>query len=310
MTLATGSRTQVIDIVESVYGTTPATPTMVLQRIVSETLELKRANLQSAEIRSDYQIADFRLGEYSVAGDISKELIYGDCDRYLEAVLKGTWTSEASGTPNTLIAGTTKRSFSIEVGHLDIPEFMLFRGMVVDSMELDASVGKIATVKFGFLGRDMATLSGTTAATVTSAAVTNAPMDTFTGVVSEGGSPISIFTGVKLSLKANESLAPIIGSALSQDHFPGRLDLTGSVTAYFTDAVLMNKFINETATSISLVLAGVPNTKTYTFLIPKVKYTAGQLPTTTEKGMILTLPFQATLDSSTGTNLKITRSNP
>ena len=113
--MANGSRHSMRYVAESTYGQTPATPAFKPIRHTGTTLGLSKESLQSEEIRSDRQIADFRHGAYQVGGDINIELSYGSFDKLLEAVLCGTWQidSPAAGT-DRLKAGTVRRSFTIE----------------------------------------------------------------------------------------------------------------------------------------------------------------------------------------------------
>ena len=84
-------------------------------------------------------------------------------------------------------------------------------------------------------------------------------------------------------------------------------NVTGQVTAYFENSILMDKFINETASSLSFELQD-PAGNGYTFLLPNIKYTGGQPDVSGEGPITLAMPFQALYDSTVGTNIKITRS--
>lgn len=97
---------------EVTYGTTPATPALKRIRHVGMTLGVQRGSLQSEELRPDRQIADFRLGAISVAGDINTELSFGSFDDFLEAVLLGTWTPKATITAATISAAASDDSFN------------------------------------------------------------------------------------------------------------------------------------------------------------------------------------------------------
>src|ERR1019366_3641603 len=174
MANAVGSRVQTLWIAEATYGTVPATPAMNFARLKGFTPELKRTNLQSEELRQDRAIVDFRLGNHSVSGDFDSELIYGDFDHWWEAIMGGTWTTEATPTPNTLINGVVKRSFVFEVGHLDVSQYRLFTGVMFNTLDLEVKNNAIVSQKWGIMGREM-TVSGTTAATTTVSASTNSP---------------------------------------------------------------------------------------------------------------------------------------
>ena len=79
------------------------------------------------------------------------------------------------------------------------------------------------------------------------------------------------------------------------------------MTAYFENTTLLNKFINETESSLDFTIGD--GTNTLRFKCPRIKYTGGQPDVGGEGPVTLTMPFQALLDSTTSTNLRIIRSN-
>lgn len=85
---------------EPAPGTDPGASGAQILRRVSSSLTLAKDTYQSAEIRADRQIADFRHGTKRVTGGVSGELspqTYGD---FFEAVLRGSWAAAIS-TDNT-----------------------------------------------------------------------------------------------------------------------------------------------------------------------------------------------------------------
>jgi hypothetical protein len=87
------------------FGTTPTTPVLKPIRHTGTTLGLSKDAIESEELRQDRQVANFRHGNKSVAGDVNVELSYGTFDDLIEATLAGTWATDV------LKAGTTRRSF-------------------------------------------------------------------------------------------------------------------------------------------------------------------------------------------------------
>lgn len=84
---ATGARHSMAYIPEVTYGVTPATPAFQTLRHNGTSLGTSKTSLESAEIRTDRQVAHFRLGNRSVSGDIPIELSYTTFDDFLEAGL-------------------------------------------------------------------------------------------------------------------------------------------------------------------------------------------------------------------------------
>ena len=77
MTIAAGVAKSLRYKVEATWGLAPGTSAGQLLRRVTSDLNLTKETYQSAEIRSDYQVADFRHGVRSVAGTINGELSPG-----------------------------------------------------------------------------------------------------------------------------------------------------------------------------------------------------------------------------------------
>ena len=85
---------------ETAFGTLPSPTTggQTLRR-VSSTFNLTKETYQSEEIRTDYQLVDFRHGVRSVEGNISGELSAGTYADFLASALARNWTA---ATPSAL----------------------------------------------------------------------------------------------------------------------------------------------------------------------------------------------------------------
>lgn len=145
---------------------------------------------------------------------------------------------------------------------------------------------------------------GTRAGTLT-AASTQAPFDSFTGTITEGGSTIAHVTG--WDLKVEQAAEPnfACGSDSAQSVSIGTVKVSGNLTVYFIDEALRKKFVNGTATTLSLVLGSVSATKAYTLDMGTVKYTSNTREDT-ELARTESMSFVATY-TATDTTLKITR---
>lgn len=301
MAQAQGSRHSVSYMAESSFGVTPGSPVMLEFRHTSCTLAVQKDTFVSNEIRNDRQIVDLRHGAKRAGGDLGFELSYGAFDDWLEAALFGTWAT------NVLKAGVTAKSFVVERAFADVSEYQPFNGVMVNTMSLNIQPNAMVTGTFGLIGTGtMTPASSSIDATITAAAA-NAPFDGFSGAITEGGSSVQVSA---LSFEMNNNLAPTyaIGSAVSPQMLAGRSTLTGSVSAWFETEVLLNKFLNETESAISVTLNTPGSGKDMTILIPRIKYTGAGLDTTNaDDGILVVMPFQALRDSTEATNIKITR---
>jgi len=293
-------------VTETTAGTTPGSPTMRAFRYTTVGLALSKTSFQSNEIRSDRQIADLRHGVKQTGGPIGFELTYttGIFD-FFSAALFGTWTTAASPV---LKAGTTAKSFTIErrFTGLATPQYHVFTGQYVNQLDLTLPTDGMVTGSFGMMGMDFST--STTTLGAPAAENSNSPFDSFSGSFTEGGTANGVITEVRLTVNNNMQHVFVIGSNSAAAVLDGRCNVTGSVSAYFQDSTLFNKWLNETETSLNVSLQD-PDGNAFALFMPRVKYSGGDNPVNDEGPIVMNMPFQALYDSTTGTALQITRTD-
>jgi hypothetical protein len=299
MPVPVGANSQLLRIAEVTWGTTPTTPTGIFTRYTGLSLNPVKDVFESKEIRNDRQTSDLRHGILMGVGDIDVEHSNAAYDDLLESAMFSAWST------NDLLIGSTRKSFTMEVGHTGVAQYISFTGCVVDKMQISFKPGEIVTGKFSIKAQDAAR-AGTTLFSATSAAATGLPYDTFTGTITEGGSPIATVTALDFTLDNQLEEAKVIGSSSLYDLQPKRAKITGTLTAFFTDGSLLDKFLAETASS--LVVSAAAGTKSLTFDFSNIKYTGGKVDVNTEGLLAIDLPFVA-LYHATDTALKITRDN-
>lgn len=298
MALATGARHDLSYVAEVTFGATPNTPTMKYLRQTGNTLALAKNALASAELRADRQIPFIRHGQRRVQGDISFELSYGAFDDILEGALFGAWST------NVLKVGTTQKFYTFERRFVDVSEYYRFTGCMVNTLSLSIRPDAIVTGSFGIVGKDMANASSALGSPTDVAS--NEPFDSFTGTIEEGGASIATVTALDINIDNGLDPAMVVGASTTPQFFAGRSNVTGTLSAYFETEALLQKFIDETETSIEVVLEDVDG-NSLTILLPRIKYTGGAMDVTNEDGVVVNMPFQAVRDSSEATNLKLTR---
>lgn len=300
MTIATGSRHDMAYVVESVFGTTPTTPTFTPIRHTGTTIGLSKDAIESEELRQDRQIANYRHGNKSVAGDVNIELSYGTFDDLLEATLAGTWATDV------LIAGTTRRSYTVERHHTDIGKYLRSTGCSFNALSLSVAPNSMVTGSFSVIGKAFSVASTAISGSTYSAETTTAPFDSFTGSITEGGSSIAVVTSIDLSIDNGMEALYVVGSDETLLPSIGKSTVTGSITAYFEDSTLIDKFIAETASSLSFVLTDQVG-NSYTVDLPNIKYNSGNPEVGGPGAITVTLDFVALYDASTGSQIEITR---
>ena len=309
--MADGSRHSLRFVPEVTYGVTPANPALTPIRHTGTTLALSKEALQSEEIRADRQIADYRHGSRQVGGEINIELSYSSFDVILEALLCGTWEVgvPAAGS-DSLKAGVVRRSFTLERFFGDIAgankPYYRYTGVEFNSLQLQINANAIVTGTLAVTGQDLTLGSAGIAGATYPAATTTSPLDSFTGSLKEGGNTVAVVTEIQLNIENGLEARFVVGSKTSIRPSIARSNISGQITAYFEDSTLVEKFINETVTSLEFSLPdGAGNV--LDFELPRLKYSGGSPDVQGEGPITLTMPFQALLDPVSGSNIIITR---
>lgn len=306
MALATGARTQLRYIKESTFGTTPTVGTAKNLRRTNDDLGFRVQTAVSEEIRDDRQTTDLVTVSASAEGSINFELSYGEYDELLAAVLQGAWSNDV------LTNGTVQDSFSIERHHADVNQFVLFRGMTPNTLELTLQSGAIVTGSFGFMGKDQAPISGTTGLPASpTASLTNDVMNAVSGVgnILEGGVALTgtFIKSLNLSVNNNLRARDGIGTLGSVSIGSGTLNITGTMSVYFANSTLYNKFLNGTRTSLSFTIADGAGNE-YEWELPAIKFSEGTLQAgSKDADSMLDLGFTAIMDTVTNKMIRITR---
>lgn len=301
-TFAQGSRSSLSYIVESTFGTTPAGNFTNLP-FSTQSLNLTKDRVAGNDIQADRMPRVDRHGNRQVGGDVVVDLRKGDYDAFLESAMLNTWATDV------LKVGTTPKYFSIEDYAADIDQARLFTGCTVSSLALSIAPKQMVTSTFTMVGKDMTI--GATEKTQ-DAASGNAPFDAYSGAVAIGNvgasSASGVVTGIDFTL--NNSFAPtfVIGDDSAPALEVGRAEIEGTLTAYFEDAALITRFLNETETELSVSVDDPTGSNEYTFLFPRVKINSADSPVDGPNSRTISMSFVALYDSTQGTNLKITRS--
>jgi hypothetical protein len=304
MAIANGAQHSIHFVSEVTYGTTPAAPAFKPFPHTGTNLAMTKDGLESEKLRGDRQVEDFRHGNQSISGDVTSELEYGDLDDILEGVLCGTWAADV------LKAGVTRRSFTLERKFADLatPEFHRYTGCEFNSFAMSVSPNAIVTATFGVIGKGLTLATTAIASSTYGSPSAVQPFDSFTGSITEGGSPIAVVTSIEMTLE--NGLEPLfaVGSVTTNRPSIGKSRLTGTMTTYFESKTLYEKFINETSSSIVLTLVDLAGNE-YEFDMPNVKYNSGQPDVSGEGAVTVSMDFIALYDATDESQIVITRTD-
>lgn len=304
MAIAETSQTRLAIIKETVYGTTPTTPVFRKLRYTGDSLKHNRQNITSNEIRPDRNVADLVQVAGGAEGAVNFELSYGAFDDLIAAALCGSWNADKVKN------GVEKHSFTLEKTYEQgtTDSFIRFTGAMVNTMSLNVAVQEIVTGSFGFMGKGgsvgTSIIAGATYTDSVTNDVMNAGVNFANLAITGAGSPN--LTGLTLEINNNARLQPVVGSIDSLGVGLGRCEITGTATMYFENKDAYELFLAGTATDLSFDLTKDGNT--YTFTIPKLKFSDGDVPVPgNDQDVILTLPFQGLFDPTLGATLEIER---
>jgi hypothetical protein len=301
MPFAQNSRSSLSYITEVTFGTTPVGNFLNLP-FSTHSLNMTKDRVSGNDIQADRMLRVDRHGNKQVGGDVVVDLRDAVFDAFLESAMMNTWSTDV------IKIGTTPKYFSIEDYAADIDQARVFTGCTVSSMAVSLAPNQMVTTTFTIVGKDMTVSANQKTQT---ASATTAPFDSYSGDISIGnvGSPsaIAIVTGLDFTL--NNSFAPtfVIGDNAAPSLEYGRAEVEGTLTAYFEDAALLNRFVNETETAL-VVSVGDPSGNTLTFNFPKIKINTADIPVDGPTGSrVISMSFIALYDSTTASNLVITR---
>lgn len=303
---ATSNLSRILAIAETIPGTTPTSGKADVVRFTSESLAFNVTTDTSKEIRDDRMISDLVQTGADASGAINFELSYGSFDKFIEAALAGTWAS------NKVSNGKVKRSWSLEVGFTDIAQFLLYRGMQVNTMALEFTTGQITSGNFGFMGFDVvsASSSGMPSPSAPNPATDTEIIDSATGFASLSVAGTTVNCGAsRVTLNTDNGLRARagLGKLGACEILLGTFSATGELDLYFENGSIYKKYLENEAFAVTWEVKDKAGNK-YTFTLPRVKITnavvnSGGLDT----DVSLTVSYQALRDPTTAVMVTVER---
>lgn len=299
---------------EATWGTTPSSALQTL-RPTSGNFRATLNTIQSAELIQDAQLRALILAGKAAAGEFGYELSYGTWDELLEGVFRGTWQPDTglagaeSGT-DLLENGTTAISYTFEEQNTDLSSvYASVTGARIGSWSISLALDSVVGGSFGAIVGKAYTPGAATVGTGPAVAATTTSPFSVTDItaVSEGGSPLTGVTGLTIEVNNNLRAEGHLGSTDLFRVGYGQFLVTGTLNVYLSSNALRTKVANFTASSIGAELTDEDG-NIYEFSIPRVRYGEATSEATGPNGsVILTLPWTAERDPTTGKSLRLTR---
>ena len=397
MTIATGIAKRVTYKKEVTMGLIPAATAPLGQSIrrLSSNLDLKKATYKSNEIRTDYQISDFRHGVRSVDGTLAGELsvgTYGDfiataCRQLWQtlittgpiALLSSTLTTALVGTITTTgtsfltlgfkvgdvvrttgwtttatnlnsrnmwitaltatvmtvqfidgntalpfqtkvagdtvtlvqagkktwvpVSGQTNESYSIEHWFSDIGQSEVFSGCRIKDLSVKLPATGFCTIDISMMGLNMLAAQSQYFTTPL-APNTGGTLASVNGALYMNGAQVGLITSMDVKIDAGMTSGGVVGQNIQPDIFAGNVDVSGSLTVYFQDAILRDLFVNETECALMAVFTtnNTANADFLSIVMPRIKV-GGASKDDGEKGLTMTMPYQALININGGAGI-------
>lgn len=213
-------------------------------------------------------------------------------------------TTEAALANTRYISGTTVlkdgvdiQTFSFEDAQTDIGVFQLIAAALVNSMSLSVKANALVNGNFDVIAAKSGGVADVTNSGSTIAAPTTIAFDTFTGAITEGGVAIAYASGIDFTHANGIDLKYAIFNIDGFSAAASMVNLTGTLTAYFVDKTLLNKFLAETETSLTFTLTDLAG-NSYIFSLPRIKYTA-TTKNVSEKDVSVSVQFTGLKDDVT-----------
>lgn len=215
----------------------------------------------------------------------------------------------ADGSPDTaftvavrgskLLIGNIYRSFTFERAFTDINQYLVYTGCRFSSLGLSLPPTGIATATWGIVGQDMKEASPLSLDPTYTDPLPNAPSAAIDGELFENGISMGLVTGLELTLDNGMGGKPVVGrNTIPNQLFGNMQNTTGRATITFQDAVMLNKFINETPSSLTLRLDDPNGVDFLKLHLPRIKYSGGDIGDSDPTGIPITMPFE--IDDPTG----------
>ena len=189
----------------------------------------------------------------------------------IEDEIISIFTLSVSGYKLTI--GNIYKSFSMEKAYVDIAQYQLFTGCIVDSMSLDFNPEGFVNGTFEFIIQQGSTLQSTSHSTSNYIdSGTSGGLQSVNGKVYFDGKEIGLLSSFNMEIKNGLASVPIVGQKIpSQPVFGNRQDITGSMTALFVDETIYNYFANEQPADVLVVLYDANGVDFTTIKFPRIK---------------------------------------
>lgn len=227
----------------------------------------------------------------------------------LAPVAQGVATSVTTTVPGKTTyvpaSGHTDDSYTFEEWYSDIAQSEVYTGVKVNSLAVQLPATGLATVDFGFVGKDLTQKGTSQYFTAPTAQGTTGVLAAVNGVMLVNGAPVALVTSADMSIERATENAQAVGSNSIAEIFTGRIRASGNLSVYFQDAQFRDYFDQETPVSIVFTMTqdSTAASNAISITLPKVKLGSFQRDDQ-ELGIVAQTSFTALLNDVTAAGLE------
>lgn len=275
---------------------------------------------EAVDAGNDITVVDFANGDASVRGVFT---VLSLTDDSIEVDPAPATDANAGGRPVTIKASMlrnpadpdeiTPQSFTIETGFEDVDQYFVADGQRIGTVALNIAAQSILNGSFGLQGRAMTRQTGTK---LGDAPYT--PLDTTATLVMNATSNVGTITVLGEELTTAIQSIALNGNNNLRDQnavsykFPagigaGRMEITGTIVAYFANGEMWDKFIEHDVVSLSFPVTDIEGHR-YVFTVPSAHFSTDTVnPPGLNQDILENLEFMAKRDPETDCQFQIDR---
>jgi hypothetical protein len=301
MTFASGMQRDIAIVDEVTFGSTPATPSFKLVRVlegsgmnptkVAEVIRQLTAHSNPVDL---VQLGQDAAGKYELVPS------YGDAfESFLLAAIRQSaftanvaWNGRVAAVSKTIEEKITGTALN----------YLRFTGAEVEQLDLSVAAREVMKASVSLQAKDA--VIATTAISGATYAAVNAE-EVYTGIQVAGLalmslSPVPSVRAIQMSVRHALTAINTVGNLNRSGTSFDQIEVTGSVETLFEDKTAYDKFLNHSSGALAFTI-GTVTAKKYTFTLPKVYFSEGTFSQAGTGPVSATLGFQAVYDGTNGT---------
>ncbi len=299
---ARGSQTRVALYQEAPYGQDPGTPDGQLVYFTSFGLAKQQNRVDSNILSGTRAREEPFLGNVNVSGPVQTEIGAESIGTLLKHLMGANVSSGAGPYTHTLTIGDLPIGLTMEPDYgaeiTGSGRFVKYNGCRINQGQFEFPTEGACTASFDIVGSD-----GVPAATALDATLTDnghTTFSSFSAAIEEGGASVANVKSVSLTVSNElDQDGYVLGGGGKRNSLPESFStVSGTLTAVFDSANLMNKTLNDTQSSLKVTLSrgdglGSAGNESIEFLVQQMKYDPTTPPIDGPGGIEISLPFKA-----------------